>query len=417
MSHHKPEVIKPDLKFATEVIGMGADDMEKCYQCATCSVVCPISPADSPFPRREMLWAQWGLKDKLMGDPNVFLCHQCGDCSDKCPRDAKPGDVLGAIRAFAYRHFATPSFMGTALSDPKFLPALILFPAVLLLAIMGVLSTGIPADIAASILPERLAHLEHEFQIAFFPAGKIVFAKMFPHLGMVDAVFVTLSLLVFLSFFASIKKFWSAMETTVDLPNKKSVGEAFSETLSEFLPHKKFTECGDNKDRAQPHMLLFWSFVILFVVTAFVAGGFWVFDVLIPAVGAEVHNPFLSPLDFKSVSHIILKIMAAAGAALLMYGIIKIIQNRSNPDKKMNTSYADWFFIGVVFAVGATGILSWAFRLAGIGILAYSVYFLHLVAVFMLLGYFPFSKFAHMVYRFTAIMFAKVKDIDVKLAA
>jgi quinone-modifying oxidoreductase subunit QmoC len=417
MSHDKPVPIKPDLKFATEIIGMGADDMEKCYQCATCSVVCPISPDDSPFPRREMIWAQWGLKDKLMGDPNVFLCHQCGDCSDKCPRDAKPGDVLGAIRAFAYRHFATPSFMGTALSDPKYLPALILFPAILFMSIMGILSTGIPAEIAASILPARLAHLEHEFQVAFFPGGQIVFARMFPHLGMIDAVFVTLSLFVFISFYLSIKKFWAAMEATVDAPNKKSVGEAFSETLAEFLPHKKFTECGNNADRAQPHKFLFWSFAILFIVTAFVAGGFWVFDVIIPAVGAEVHNPFLSPLGFSSFPHVVLKIMAAVGAAMLMYGIIAIMQNRNNPEKKTNSSYSDWFLIGVVFAVGLTGILSWVFRLTGIGILAYSVYFLHIVAVFMLLGYFPFSKFSHMIYRFTAIMFAKVKDIDVKLAA
>ena len=34
----------------------------------------------------------------------------------------------------------------------------------------------------------------------------------------------------------------------------------------------------------------------------------------------------------------------------------------------------------------------------------------------MLLGYFPFSKFAHMIYRFTAIVFAKTKGIDVELS-
>ncbi len=49
------------------------------------------------------------MKDKLIADPDVFLCHHCGDCTTYCPRGAKPGEVLGAIRAYAYNFYGWPA--------------------------------------------------------------------------------------------------------------------------------------------------------------------------------------------------------------------------------------------------------------------------------------------------------------------
>ncbi len=105
-------MLEPDVDFIKDVSKLGGGDLKKCYQCATCSVACPISPDNKPFPRKEMIAASWGLKDRLIADYDIWLCHNCGDCTTLCPRGAKPGDVLGAVRAYAVKAYSKPAFFG-----------------------------------------------------------------------------------------------------------------------------------------------------------------------------------------------------------------------------------------------------------------------------------------------------------------
>ena len=57
-------------------------------------------PEDASFPRKQMLAAQWGLKDRLMEDPGPWLCFYCGECSKRCPRQANPGETMMALRRY-----------------------------------------------------------------------------------------------------------------------------------------------------------------------------------------------------------------------------------------------------------------------------------------------------------------------------
>ena len=96
----KPQLVEPDLELIEELAHFGADTFHKCYQCATCSVSCALSPDQDPFPRKQMLWAKWGLKDRLLKDLDVWTCYYCGDCSTRCPRKAEPGETMMALRRY-----------------------------------------------------------------------------------------------------------------------------------------------------------------------------------------------------------------------------------------------------------------------------------------------------------------------------
>ena len=141
----------PDIEFIKSLKETGGDTLKKCYQCASCSVACPLSTDQHPFPRKEMIWAQWGMKERLFDDPEVFLCHQCGDCTEICPRGAKPAEVLGAIRAYLYTLYGWPAWLARLAADIKDLPILLGGPALIIL-VLWLLSgaTHIPsADVFA----------------------------------------------------------------------------------------------------------------------------------------------------------------------------------------------------------------------------------------------------------------------------
>ena len=94
-------LVRPDRKFVEEIIAAGGGDLKHCMQCANCATVCELSDG-RPFPRKEMVWAQWGLKDRLVSDPDVWMCHQCNDCSRRsrscCSPRCRPTGPAGHAR-------------------------------------------------------------------------------------------------------------------------------------------------------------------------------------------------------------------------------------------------------------------------------------------------------------------------------
>ena len=226
-----------------------------------------------------------------------------------------------------------------------------------------------------------------------FPAD-IVYAKMFPTFWLVDLIFVPAFFFAVAVLAKGAMAFWQAINAPHPWRVKVEgnlVGNLIA-TLQDIIFHNRFRSCETTYTRSTNHLFLVFGFIFLLIVTTWGFLNEWVL---------HVESPYflLSPI----------KLLAMAGTACLLYGIWNLIKERqANAEKVGYGSYYDWFLIYVIFAVGATGLCAWLFRLVGVRILAYPTYFLHLTAIFMLFFYAPYTKLAHIVYRTVAMLHARM---------
>jgi quinone-modifying oxidoreductase subunit QmoC len=144
--------------------------------------------------------------------------------------------------------------------------------------------------------------------------------------------------------------------------------------------------------------LTFYGFLALFATTTIVFVGYYTGLIHLPM-------PLIHPV----------KILGNAGAIAFFIGLCILIYTRATDAAKAGKSnYQDWLFLVVMIGLAVTGILTQLVRLGGQATESYGligaacvVYFVHLVLVWFLIAYLPFSKFAHLAYRFVAIIHAK----------
>ncbi|MBF0200893.1 MAG: quinone-interacting membrane-bound oxidoreductase complex subunit QmoC [Desulfamplus sp.] len=380
-------LVQPDLKFIDEITGFGAETLKKCFQCATCSVACPISPENSPFPRKEMIAASWGLKDKLVGNGDIWLCHECGDCSDLCPRGARPGDVLSAVRYATINEYARPKFLADAVKDPQKLPFLIGIPAIWFAIMAYITMAG----------HDTMTKLFHNFGVEWSHAKEGVIAHAdFVSTWLVDITFVPLAAFVVIVFALGLKNFITDIHANAVAEGKtdktsidpKGFILALKDVIPVILKHDKFNKCEANQERSTPHMMVLYSFIGLFIVTNIFFVVLYVF---------QIPGPYSQLNPVKWLANI-------CGAALIIGSGLMIKNRFSNKDQV--SSYKDWYILWLVFALGLTGMLTEMTRLAGAQYLTYFMYYLHLIAIFNLFAFLPFSKMAHLVYRVVAMTYA-----------
>lgn len=384
-------ILNPDMDFTRGLIEAGGESLKKCYQCATCSVACPMAQDLHPFPRKEMVWASFGLKDKMMRDVDLWACHNCGNCSDLCPRGAQPAELMSAARNMIYQDLMPPKIVAKWMSGPRGLGWLFAIPAILWLIVWG-----IRADIVGSWFP-RAAN------------GRIVFGTIFYGDYTIDPIFIITFFGAAFILARGCVKLWHSFKpagTILVVGKKKAWWLALWEVLwEEVIWASKFAECEDGPETGQPHKtrrfshtMLVWSFCILTLVTTIVAIGHWGGKV-IPAILIETPMPM----------NYWVKILANIGALLLLVALAMLTWRRATLNPKFQaSSYYDWYLLGIIWAVAITGVLTQTFRLMDCVHAAFIIYYIHLVVVWMLFAYVPWSKLGHLAYRVTALVYLKM---------
>ena len=91
--------------------------------------------------------------------------------------------------------------------------------------------------------------------------------------------------------------------------------------------------------------------------------------------------------------------LVGAAIGIAVEAVREILQPHHSP-----AAFTLWVLLGVV----VTGVLNEVFRLINLATVAYPTYFVHLVFIFFLFVYAPYSKMAHLFYRTAALVQARI---------
>ena len=332
-------IIHTSSEFRDAFVDRGGENAARCYQCATCSSVCELAPANAPFPRRQVLWAQWGMEDRLMGDAGPWLCHQCNDCSVRCPREVNPGDIMASIRAMVVEKLATPAFLGRLVGNvKKTWPLLVLGPLVYWLVLLGATGIHIP------LVDDALGAADGRFHYEHFVPHSLIYITYF------SATFFVLLMMFF-----SGSRFWKMLGANQER-NGSLIG-ALIPALVDIGTHKKFATC----DRGVPkrrwgHFLVMWGFVGAAITSGFAVVYLYRETVFFSWLNLGYSYPV-------PITHWVKWLGNISAVALVLGGLLLWLNRRSTGDKLVGVTTAfDRFFLWVVLTVIATGVLTEIFR-------------------------------------------------------
>jgi ferredoxin len=377
--------LRADPTFLVEMSRFGAFDVNACFNCGNCTAVCPLSKGNDAFPRRMIRYAQLGLPDHLVASKELWLCHDCGECSVTCPRQAKPGEFMASARRFAIARLAPTALARKLYTSPAWAAGALVLVAALLAGLFLAWSPGIPEGRFTTarmleFVPYEVIHL----------TGVAVFV----FLGL-----VTLGTVISMAWSFSRAPVPGGVGAPGSSPGLFPFGtalRALREALAEVLGHRSFRSCGtedEEKDRPWPlrrwflHFSMMAGFLGLFLATGL--------DYLLK--DPNRHVPPWSPIRLLGT---------VAGALFLYGGMVTLVRRIGKRDRASSRSRAsDWTFLGLLLATGLTGFLIEAaiyLDLPG-GPFLYGAFLVHLVLAMELLVLFPFTKFAHAVYRPVAL--------------
>ncbi|MCU0276475.1 MAG: 4Fe-4S dicluster domain-containing protein [Acidobacteria bacterium] len=364
-----------------EIKKLGAFDLEACYSCGTCSGICPLSKEAASFPRRLLRYAQLGLEKRILAAPEPWLCYYCGECSETCPRQAEPAALMMALRRFATRKYSLGRMADAVYSS--------------LASVFTWLLLSAAAVVAILLAYDPKMNLDKVDFLSFISLANIHDA------GIVLTAFIVLAAAI---------QLWILYRNMRGLPVRRDrdvgagavppvgiaalkagqAGISAWKALNESVMQKRFGECADDKLRRLAHMAVSWGFMGMFLATLVILG--------------VDYN--ILPLP-RWVSLAIGSVSGVACSLGLGYYFYLRLKGKTAVGKYSHPS--DWAFLLLLALSILSGYVMLFFRFMNMPMAAYWTFAFHLVVVFDLLVTFPFSKFAHVIYRPVALFLAGMK--------
>ncbi|MGC8933159.1 MAG: 4Fe-4S dicluster domain-containing protein [Candidatus Methanodesulfokora sp.] len=359
---------------------LGGGDLFICYQCGSCTAICPLSEElDTSF-RKAIRYAQLELEDRLLSDPLPWLCYYCGECTKTCPRDAKPSRIMDSLRRYLISKYDWTHVAGLVQSSKLYLAL-----ANIVLFVLGLLFI---------YLIHGPMNQEKVDLSGFLPPSKVELMGI--SVGIVSLAIILGGL------------YRSYRFIMHDIANPVRGPLSSLPTLAKYLLLQFPMNRCENKRRWIDHLLIFYGFLLLGMMTL------TLFIVLTVAPNPEVFASLRNPSTPLGSAWLLL---GAVASAMILYSIISSIVNRLRGKDIYYitaTTHTDIAFIIVVLLITLTGIFVLAFRLLNQPILTYYSYAIHLaLQPLLFLIELPFSKFSHFIYRPFIAYFALMKGMRI----
>lgn len=371
--------VRVDPALLPEIKEYGAFDVDACFNCGNCTAVCPLSTADTTFPRRIIRYAQVGMKDELLASKELWTCYACGQCSETCPRQAEPSEFMAASR-----RYATASYDRTRIARFLFLQPL-----------LGTIAAVAFAVFLALFMFVNRSGPAPEGEMAFF---EWVPANLVHDMGIVAMILVTvagvagvLTMIGKVAPASGIK--WRGL---MNGPGWKSIGGALWTSLAvESLGQKRYREDCDEDEAAlawyrRPwvmHAATMFGFLGLLLATTLDFG----LEILgVRETGEQV--PIWYPV----------RLLGTVAGIVMMYGASALMIRRWRKEgRSVKRSFtSDWMFLWLLWLAGLTGfIIELALYLPQAPMWGYLLFLVHVGIAMELVLLVPFTKFAHVIYR------------------
>jgi ferredoxin len=368
--------IQPDTDFIRDVMRLGGEDLKKCSQCAACTSVCSLSTAEDGFPRKQVLAAQWGLKENVVADPAPWLCFYCGECSKTCTRGVSPGEIMMALR-----RYLTTEYDFTGLSRLMYRSGVWEIGILLAVAAMVALLFTLPASFGFGLLSQSGPAPLSTVMLDKFAPKEIV------HIGDTMLAVLLSSLLL-----VNAVRMFVRLTRGEKIPARYYAHCAVN-LLVQAATQIRWRDCQD-RDAFRNwlrHFLLVTGYGTIFTLVVVFLPWFQIED-------KSFH--WTSILGYYSTA-----VLLATTAWILLDRI------RQRTEMHRFSHLSDWLFPILLFLTAFSGILLHIFRLMDRPMPTYGMYVAHLcIAVPMLVVEVPFGKWAHLLYRPLAIFVVAARN-------
>jgi ferredoxin len=352
----------------------GAVGAEKCFNCGTCTAMCPLTDDEHPFPRNMIRLAQLGLKERLLESTEPWLCYYCGDCAQTCPREAEPGETMMALRRWLTAQYDRTGHSARLYTSERAVAFTIIRLALMTLAAFVLFHLATSFD---RIVTDRV-------ELNSFAPVLLVWLLVLAHGAQLGYRMIAGS--------ANMAKLVLRPVTKETKIPPAIYLQEFKTFILHFFTQKRWRDCSEDRSRWLKHLFLISGYLTMLVL---VLGFLWWFQT------DEIY-PLYHPQRW----------LGYYATIALTVGSVEILVSRARKQEQLHrfSHPSDWLFPVFILVGAVTGILVHIFRYAGWAWPTYIIYVIHVMAMIAMLDTeVGIGKWAHLFYRPLAMYLEAVK--------